>query len=1302
MTFIERTETSNPFHTIDVGLLSTPTFADIDSDGDLDAVVGEGDGNLNYYLNTGTALAPVYTEQTGTSNPFHTIDVGFWSTPTFADIDSDGDLDAVVGESNGTLKYYLNTGTALAPFYTEQTGTSNPFNDIYVGSFIAPTLADIDSDGDLDAVVGALDGTLKYYLNTGTALAPFYTEQTGTSNPFNGIYVGSLSKPTLADLDGDGDLDAVVGELYGRLLYYKNTGTALAPVYRGQTGTSNPFNTIDVGSFSTPTFADIDSDGDLDAVVGEIDGNLNYFENIPTPKPVNFTQPPTSPFNGIYVGLSSAPTLADIDGDGDLDAVVGEYDGNLNYYKNTGTALAPVYTEQTGTSNPFNDIYVGLSSAPTLADIDGDGDLDAVVGEKYGTLKYYLNTGTALAPVYREQTGTSNPFNDINVGNYSTPTFADIDSDGDLDAVVGASDGTLKYYKNTGTALAPVYREQTGTSNPFNDINVGYFNKPTLADIDSDGDLDAVVGELYGRLLYYKNTGTALAPVYREQTGTSNPFNGIDVVNYSKPTFADIDSDGDLDAVVGAGGGTLKYYLNNQVPVAVNDSATTNEDTAVTTGDVLLNDSEPDGESLSITQVNGTAITVGSPRTLPSGALLTLNANNTFTFNPNGQYNSMTAGLVSNPSFTYTISDGKGGTATATVTMTINGVNDVATITGTLSTSVTEYTTNPNLTATGTLTVTDPDTGENQFSTTVVPVGSPLGSLSITSAGAYTYTVVNSAVQYLGAGITKTETFTVKSIDGTATQNITVSITGVNDVATIAGTLSTSVTEDTTNPNLTATGSLTISDPDTGENQFSTTVVPVGSPLGSLSITSAGSYTYTVVNSAVQYLGAGGTKTETFTVSSVDGTTQNITVTINGVNDVATITGTSSASVTEDDSDPNLTATGTLTVTDPDTGENQFSTTVVPVGSPLGSLSITSAGSYTYTVVNSAVQYLNTGETKTETFTVSSIDGTTQDITITINGLDDNLSPVALDNTATAVVNFPINISVSTLLSNDTDADGDVLSITSISNITGGTATLNDNGTLLDKTDDFITYNPTSVGNFSLDYTVDDGNGGTDIGTVQITVSRELLGTNWADTLSGGAGDDIIKGLAGKDLVYGNSGNDRIEGGRGNDTIEGGDDDDFIQAGDGDDLLFGNGGNDTIYGGNGQDTSYGGDGDDFLFGQLGNNILVGGGGSDTLYGGSQVNQFVYQEMSDRGTAITGDKIYQFDHTQAQLILTELLDNIGYSGSNPVADGYLRLFQSGNSTLLQIDADGGANSFVRMATLYNTTATNFIIGTNVII
>ncbi|MEH2274334.1 MAG: VCBS repeat-containing protein [Nostoc sp.] len=109
-----------------------------------------------------------------------------------ADIDGDGDLDAVVGEDYGTLRYYKNTGSATNPQYTQQT-SSNPFNGIDVGSFSAPTFADIDGDGDLDAVIGASDGTLLYYKNTDTT-NPQYTQQTDSSNPFNGIDVGSFSK----------------------------------------------------------------------------------------------------------------------------------------------------------------------------------------------------------------------------------------------------------------------------------------------------------------------------------------------------------------------------------------------------------------------------------------------------------------------------------------------------------------------------------------------------------------------------------------------------------------------------------------------------------------------------------------------------------------------------------------------------------------------------------------------------------------------------------------------------------------------------------------------------------------------------------------------------------------------------------------------------------------------------------------------------------------------------------------------------------------------------------------------------
>ena len=269
-----------------------------------------------------------------------------------------------------------------------------------------------------------------------------------------------------------------------------------------------------------------------------------------------------NPFDTFNVGYSSMPMLADIDGDGDLDAISGGQYGDIAYYENTGTTTSPTFVEQTGASSPFDGINVGYQSAPQLIDLDGDGDLDLVIGQTYGEFKYFENTGTTTSPTFVQQTGTANPFDGLDGGDQVTPTFADIDNDGDLDMVSGETSGTLKYYQNTGSSSTPAFTEQTGASNPFDGFDVGYRSTPVLADIDGDGDYDLVVGEDYGTLRYFQNTGTVSAPVFAEQTGTANPFDGIDIGYNSAPTFADIDGDGDLDLISGDSYGDIHYYEN--------------------------------------------------------------------------------------------------------------------------------------------------------------------------------------------------------------------------------------------------------------------------------------------------------------------------------------------------------------------------------------------------------------------------------------------------------------------------------------------------------------------------------------------------------------------------------------------------------------------------------------------------------------------------------------------------------------------------------------------------------------------
>ena len=122
----------------------------------------------------------------------------------------------------------------------------------------------------------------------------------------------------------------------------------------------------------------------------------------------------------------------------------------MHYYENTGSRSQPGFTERTGAASPLDGIDTGRYSTSTFADLDDDGDLDLVVGDWYGTLNYYENTGSRSQPNFTERTFTANPLGGIDVGWLSVPTFADLDNDGDLDLVVGEWDGTLHYYENTG------------------------------------------------------------------------------------------------------------------------------------------------------------------------------------------------------------------------------------------------------------------------------------------------------------------------------------------------------------------------------------------------------------------------------------------------------------------------------------------------------------------------------------------------------------------------------------------------------------------------------------------------------------------------------------------------------------------------------------------------------------------------------------------------------------------------------------------------------------------------------------
>ena len=269
-----------------------------------------------------------------------------------------------------------------------------------------------------------------------------------------------------------------------------------------------------------------------------------------------------NPFEAIAPGAYASPDFADIDGDNDLDVFFALEDGTIAFYNNTGTTAQAVFELQTGNDNPLNAAngiaYAGIA----FADIDGDGDSDAFISSVYAWIKYFENTGSAQQAVFEVQTGENNPLDHYEEGFEGKLDFVDIDNDNDQDVFIGDDYGSIRFYKNIGTATTPFFVQQIGSDNPLNQVYAGDFAKPAFTDLDFDGDFDLVLGVDDGSFHYFENKGTAETPDFLELTGNTNPFNGFDVGTESKPAFADLDGDGDADLIAGNENGNIRYYEN--------------------------------------------------------------------------------------------------------------------------------------------------------------------------------------------------------------------------------------------------------------------------------------------------------------------------------------------------------------------------------------------------------------------------------------------------------------------------------------------------------------------------------------------------------------------------------------------------------------------------------------------------------------------------------------------------------------------------------------------------------------------
>ena len=465
-----------------------------------------------------------------------------WTHPALADLDNDNDLDLVIGERSGTLVLYRNVGTSAVPDWKYEAAD---YAGVHTGWWAYPVLVDATNDGAPDLFVGADNGTVSIYYNDGTPAAPIWPAAPDVS-----LSAGTNAAPALDDLDGDGDLDLLVGHEGGTLSYFKNTGTLTNPLWSLQTSS---YGGISESGGVQLTFVDLDGDADRDLLIG-LNGSIVWYQRSGAISNPTWTRIAGDPIGYGSGSSATSPAIGDWDGDGDRDVVTGEHWGGLRFFRNDGP---PTWTEQSY-SFPFE---LAGDSAPALTDWDNDGDLDLLIGQVWGNVERYTNIGSASSPNWRPDgilitlPWTNHP--------HAFPAFADIDGDNDQDLFIGeggwqgpGAGGNIFYYRNSGTLSSPSW---TLVVTNFLGLDVGGWSTPALVDIDHDNDLDLFIGDEDGTLTFVQNTGTVLSATW---AAPIHPYANLDVGAYSAPSFFDVDDDGDLDLMIGSENGSLAYVRN--------------------------------------------------------------------------------------------------------------------------------------------------------------------------------------------------------------------------------------------------------------------------------------------------------------------------------------------------------------------------------------------------------------------------------------------------------------------------------------------------------------------------------------------------------------------------------------------------------------------------------------------------------------------------------------------------------------------------------------------------------------------
>ncbi|MDP8238268.1 MAG: FG-GAP-like repeat-containing protein [Candidatus Hatepunaea meridiana] len=246
-----------------------------------------------------------------------------------ADIDNDDDLDLLVGDDIGNVRLYIRDEDGELSL---EGNLQADDDDLNVGERAAPEWIDWDLDGDFDLLVGSADGTIRLYINTGSAEEYEYSDEGAIEADGEEIWLGSETAPAFGDLDGDDKRDLIIGSIYGELWFYPNTGDDDAPEFGEGVQLEEEDDFIILEQYSRPELVDWNDDGNLDIVCGGVNPEVRLFISLMDAVPVITVEPDEIDFGSVLIGGRRSQTLT-IGNEGEVDLTVSDITIEGQYYR---------------------------------------------------------------------------------------------------------------------------------------------------------------------------------------------------------------------------------------------------------------------------------------------------------------------------------------------------------------------------------------------------------------------------------------------------------------------------------------------------------------------------------------------------------------------------------------------------------------------------------------------------------------------------------------------------------------------------------------------------------------------------------------------------------------------------------------------------------------------------------------------------------------------------------------------------------------------------------------------------------